>query len=207
MVASAVGDYVYNGYLKGSDTMAYGFLSTVQTVVRRLNGRVETLVKNLGADSPVIKDIGAQYDLYFRNNYAFKGDTPVLKRPAEIYNDKDMSDKLQELERNIKTYAELKKSYKGKYETYKEQAKFFKVKPKDINTFMSEMEGIDRSFDWIYQTLSPEAKVELKRKKDAKKQLKKFTLEEKGGKRKKGQKMTYEDMRELVRTAGVYVED
>ena len=187
--------------------MAYGFLSTVQTIVRRLNSRVETLTKKFGSDSPVVKNIGAQYDLYFRNNYAFKGDIPVLKRPAEIFNDASMNDKLQELAREIEPYSDLKASYVQKYETYKEQAEFFGIEPKAMNTFISEMEGIPNSFSWIYEVLEPGSKVELKRKKDALKQLKKFTLEENGGKRKKGQQMTYEDMRELVRTAGIYVKD
>lgn len=188
--------------------MAYGFLSTVQTVVRRLNSRVSTLVKNFGSESPVVKDIANKYDFFFRDNYAFKGDVPVLKKPAEIFSDPDMNEKLQELEREIRSSAEIKKEYSSEYKEYKKQAHASGIPAMPKERFINAMQELPKALSWLYDVINGDVKVSSKKKKQAREMFKKFATEEKGGQRKvdengKAEKLTYNDLEELAIISGV----
>ena len=188
--------------------MAYNFLSTVQTVVKRVNSRVNTLVKNFGFDSPIVQDIATKYDVFFRDNYAFKGLTPVLKKPSEIFNDPEMNEKLQELEREIKTSAEIKKEYSVEYKEYKKQAKELDIPAMPQERFINAVKEIPNALTWLYDVINGDIRVGKKKKKQAEEMFDKFATKEKGGKRKvdsdgKAERLSYADLEELAIIAGV----
>ena len=159
----------------------FEYLASVQSAVRRFNDRMMNISKNLGKDSSIIEDITAKLDVLFPGNYRFKDGVPQLVRPAEIYKDADMSAELYNLDKEVPTWGEIRKSFESQYEAYAEQEKFFKQEPVSIQRFIKTMQSLPEAI-----TIASEQDVT-----DALAIL-----------REKGRRKTYAELENVVRIVG-----
>ena len=139
----------------------FEYLAQVQSAVRRLNYRLETLSNNVGKDSPIVQKIMSEVDLYFDGNYRFKNGVAQLVKPQQIYNDEDMNKALQHLDRTVKTWGDYKREYEKEYEHYKEQAEFFGDTPVPIGEFINVYANVDKIMEWMYPTDTAEKEKAL----------------------------------------------
>ena len=95
---------------KGVSAM-YDYLEQVQSAVRRLNYRVSRLVKELGSRSPIVENIIAKIDLMFDGNTRFKDGTIQVVKPKDIFLDPKKSKALQEMDKSVPTWGDLRRQY------------------------------------------------------------------------------------------------
>ena len=128
--------------LKGGDIMVFEYLASVQSAVRRFNYRMETIAKNLGADSPIIEDMKANLDVNFSGNYRIKNGVPQLIKPGQIYKDQEMNNAMRVLDETVPTWGEIRKDFEPQYERYTEQEQFFGNEPVELPKFISVLMSI-----------------------------------------------------------------
>lgn len=146
--------------------MGYTFLHTVQTMAKRFNDRMTKIVKELGADSPIVERFKTKLDVLFPDNYAMKGSVPKIINPAQIYNDEQMNDDFYNLMQDVPTWTDIKQTYKADYDEY-----ISKFESKDAPTFpqfIADMESIPQLLTWVYNVDTDDTKkaLEIMRKKE-----------------------------------------
>lgn len=165
--------------------MAFEYLASVQSAVRRFNYRMETLSANLGQNSPIIEGYKAKMDVLFPDNYRLKDGVPQLMKPQEIYNNPDLNQWLENIDEEVPTWGGLKKEFEGEYEKYKEQEQFFRKEPVPISSFISSMISLPDAIKYLYPTNTEDKKKAVEIMKE------------------KGRRKTYAELQEVIRLSGV----
>lgn len=164
--------------------MAFKFLSTVQTLVKRFNSRIKSLAKQFGKDSSIVQDIASKMDVLTPNNYRFKDGIPQMTRPSDFFKNEELSKQLQDMLDTTPTYKELRSEYKEQYQQYSEQEKFFGNKPISEKKFIVTMQSLPSAISWLYPTNSKEQKKALAIMKE------------------KGRRKTYAELQKVVNLSG-----
>ena len=123
----------------------YELLASVQSAVRRFNDRMKQIAKNMGADSPIIEGVKAKIDLFFPGQYRFTDGVPQLMKPAQIFKNAEMNQALVDLDENVPTWGEVRKSFESQYENYVEQERFFGGEPVGIQQFIKTLYTLPES--------------------------------------------------------------
>lgn len=135
----------------------FEYLAQVQSAVRRFNYRMNTLVDKFGADSNIVQNVVSTVDVFFPDNYRYKDGAVQLSTPSEIYNNPEMSQALETLDKNVKSWGQYKREAEKSYSEYAEQAEFFKEPVVPIEDFISVQFNIGAALDWMYSSDSAEA--------------------------------------------------
>lgn len=139
--------------------MAFALLHTVQTMAKRFNDRMKKITEQLGKDNPITEKYKAKLDVLLPDNYAMKGGYPVIKNPAEIFNDEKLNDEFDSLMQDMPTWTDIKKTYQKDYEEY-----ISTFESRDIPTlsdFIKDMEELPQLLTWVYNVDSDDAQKAL----------------------------------------------
>lgn len=107
--------------MKGGDKMAFEYLASVQSAVRRFNYRMQTIADKLGKDTQLLDDYKAKLDVMFPNNYRLKDGVPQLLKPREIFRSEDMSEELQKLDSSVPTWPKIRDEYTPYFKTWRDE--------------------------------------------------------------------------------------
>ena len=117
----------------------FEYLAQVQSAVRRINYRIETLAKHFGENSSFVNDIKAELEVKLPDNMRYKKGVPQLHTPSGIYKDEDLNTMVEDIDKKMKSWGEYKKEYERQYERYEEEQTFFKEKPISMEKFITTM--------------------------------------------------------------------
>lgn len=139
--------------------MAFALLHTVQTMAKRFNDRMKKITEQLGKDNPITEKYKAKLDVLLPDNYAMKGGYPVIKNPAEIFNDERLNDEFEDIMQDMPTWTDIKKTYQKDYVEY-----ISTFESRDIPTlsdFIKDMEELPQLLTWVYNVDSDDAQKAL----------------------------------------------
>lgn len=174
----------------------FEYLAQVQSAVRRINYRMQTLVDNLGYDNRLVGNMASKMQILFGDNMRFKDGKPQLFKPSEIYNDEELRQNIYEFDRDLKTWGAYKKQFSEDYEAYKKEYADYvsemrknKVKPSDIEKplsmgeFISEIEELPQALVFMYSSRYEESEKAIQIMKTS------------------GRRKTYGELRQAVKLA------
>ena len=121
--------------------MPYEYLASVQSAVRRINDRLQTLSGKFGAGSSMLWESKAKIDVLLGDNYRMKNGVPQITMPSDIYGDEEKMKALKSLEDDVKTWSYYKKKYDKQYERYKSESEFFGEKYESMEDYVKTMEN------------------------------------------------------------------
>lgn len=130
----------------------FEYLSQVQSAVRRFNDRMQTLAKNLGTSDLYYQKMQAKADALFGDNMRYKDGVVGLKNPSQIFNDDEMNDILEQIDKDFTTYGQLKKEfaeYKKEYRAYEEKSGLPEIK--DIKAFSNWKTDLPEKIKSMYE--------------------------------------------------------
>lgn len=153
----------------------YEYLASVQSAVRRVNDRLITLSKNLGANSNIVRSATALIDTLLPDNIRYKDGVAQIMKPSEIYNDPEKMQLLSDIENRVKTWGSYRKQYEREYLIYKDnEIKSYKgiaIKgkevPYELRDFINVMDNLDKLIHENYNEL-PDKALEILRTKGRK---------------------------------------
>lgn len=150
----------------------YEYLASVQSAVRRINQRMQTLSKNFGKNSGIVNEYKAQIDVLLPDNYYYKDGIMQISKPSEIYNDFEKMSSLENLESKVKTYSRIMKSYEEPYKQYVEEQKFFGVSEELIpkmGEYVKVMESLTDALMQLDSEQLPDKALEILHTKERRK--------------------------------------
>lgn len=153
----------------------YEYLASVQSAVRRINERMTTLSKNLGANSNIVNNATALLDTLLHDNIRYKNGVAQITKPSDIFGDDEKMKMLEDLERRVKTWGNYRKQYEREYLLYKDnEIKSYKgiaIKgkevPYELRDFINVMDNLDKLIHENYNEL-PDRALEILRTKGRK---------------------------------------
>lgn len=153
----------------------YEYLASVQSAVRRVNERLVTLSKNLGANSNIVRSATALIDTLLPDNIRYKDGVAQIMKPLDIYNDPEKMQMLSDIENRVKTWGHYRKVYEREYLQYKDnEIKSYKgiaIKgkqvPYELRDFINVMDNLDKLIHENYNDL-PNKALEILRTKGRK---------------------------------------
>lgn len=153
----------------------YEYLASVQSAVRRVNDRVITLSKNLGANSNIVRSATALIDTLLPDNIRYKDGVAQIMKPSDIYNDEEKMKLLADIENRVKTWGQYRQQYEREYLIYKDnEIKSYKgiaIKgkqvPYELRDFINVMDNLDKLIHENYNEL-PDKALEILRTKGRK---------------------------------------
>lgn len=144
----------------------YEYLASVQSAVRRINQRMQTLADKFGANSSMLWNYKAEIDVLLPDNYRYKKGVIQISNPADIFGDEEKMKAVESLEQKVKTWGSLKKEYEKGYEKYVEEQKFFNSKVVDMPDFIQTMENIHHALEISDSEQLPQDALDILRVKD-----------------------------------------
>lgn len=164
----------------------FEYLASAQASVNRINYRMQTIANNLGKDSPYYQNMLAKMDILFPDNIRYKDGVAGLSKPSELFKNPESNQNLQNFDKELKTWGEIKKQYEEPYERYKEEQEFF-GNGKEVDTFQGFINlvmDIPRALSYLYPTQTDDQKKAVEIMKT------------------KGRRKTYDELQEVVTLAG-----
>ena len=139
----------------------FEYLAQVQSAVRRINYRLETLSKHFGNDNPIVSNYQSQLDVLFPDNYRLKDGTPQLTMPSEIYKNSELNETLESFEGQVASWGDYKSQYENSYNKYTSEQEFFKEDTINIEDFITTMENLDTVFTKYESSQFPDEALEI----------------------------------------------
>lgn len=125
--------------------MAYEYLASVQSAVRRVNERIKTLAEKFGDNSAVVNKVKTQLDVLMPDNMRYKDGLVQIGKPSDIYGNDEKMQALADLDKNVKTWGEYRKEYEKEYETYQAEASELKEKQISMPDFIQAINNLDKA--------------------------------------------------------------
>lgn len=145
----------------------YEYLASVQSAVRRINERLQTLSGKFGANSSMLWDYKAKIDVLLPENYRYKNGVVQISMPSDIFGDQEKMSALEEIENTVQTWQQYKEQYQKSYDTYKSEQEFFEgQKIADMPDFISTMENVHNVLSTVDSDQLPRDALEILRVKE-----------------------------------------
>lgn len=145
----------------------YEYLASVQSAVRRINERMQTLADKFGANSSMLWDYKAEIDVLLPDNYRYKNGVIQISKPSDIFGDEEKMKAVESLEQKVKTWSQYKEQYQKSYDTYKSEQEFFGgQKIADMPNFITTMENVHNVLSTVDSEQLPRDALEILRVKE-----------------------------------------
>lgn len=144
----------------------YEYLASVQSAVRRINERLQTLSGKFGANSSMLWDYKAKIDVLLPENYRYKNGVVQISMPSDIFGNQEKMDALEEIENTVQTWQQYKEQYQTAYDKYKSETEFFNTKPADMPEFITTMENVHNALASADSEQLPTDALEILKVKD-----------------------------------------
>lgn len=144
----------------------YEYLASVQSAVRRINERLQTLSGKFGANSSMLWEYKAKIDVLLPENYRYKNGVVQISMPSDIYGDQEKMDALEEIENTVQTWQQYKEQYQTAYDKYKSETEFFDTKHADMPEFITTMENVHNALASADSEQLPSDALEILKVKD-----------------------------------------
>ena len=145
----------------------YEYLASVQSAVRRINERLQTLSGKFGANSSMLWDYKSKIDVLLPENYRYKNGVVQISMPSDIFGDQEKMSALEEIENTVQTWSQYKEQYQRSYETYRSEQEFFEgQKIADMPEFITTMENVHNVLSTADSEQLPSDALEILKVKD-----------------------------------------
>lgn len=144
----------------------YEYLASVQSAVRRINERLQTLSGKFGANSSMLWDYKSTIDVLLPDNYRYKNGVIQISMPSDIFGDQEKMNALEEIENTVQTWQQYKEQYQTAYDKYKSETEFFDTKTADMPEFITTMENVHNALSSADSEQLPTDALEILKVKD-----------------------------------------
>lgn len=144
----------------------YEYLASVQSAVRRVNSRIETLASHFGTNSAIVNNVYSKVEVLLGDNLRYKDGVIQLGKPSDIYGDEEKMKALESLEESITTWGEYRSKYEGEYMDYASETDGDKLSLPD---FIQTMQNLDRALREVPSDEMPKEALDIMRIKGRKK--------------------------------------
>lgn len=167
----------------------FEYLSQVQSAVRRINDRMKAIAEHMGTDSKYYQNYQSKIDILLPFNNRYKDGVIGLYNPKEIFTNIDNNINIERLDKELKSWGELKKEYRQGYKEYEKGYQKYHERQvragltdKDIKskmpleTYIENMQNLSDALAYLYSVEGTDGKSNAikSRQKKATEQLNKM---------------------------------